>query len=511
MIEETARTAWQSLNWKSLAPDEVALQWRELQREDEARRFILETAPLSRVSFLTLPGGTSHVLWSFPGILLDETSVWQVVEEILAIYEIRSRNEEPQFTPSLSWMEYLASKEESPSGLQEFRGPGEATSLPFENTQPGDSQFARVSLEIDRELGKACSALAREFHIAPEQFARAAWALTLGRLNASDDVLFWEIRGDRGDAAIPVGRASTLVLHHVQLDPGARVRDWMRSFPAPCLASPSRGMRTVLEVHRSNGAGVLADRMPRWIRTDAILKRPVHGSPTLICRLGDRPSLELLFDAGVLAPDRAEATLKYFSEALRELTANPGHLLCQLGIVPPEETERILAASRGPARPALLRISPDGLLREASLLQAGRTAVESPSHTLSYDELHAHVGHFANYLTAQKYGDNFLAAVALAPSSWLPVALLGLWSARAAVLPVNKGNAESIAGNRFKRDRLALVLTDSASEKQFPSEPKSPLLVIDNAWPDIIAREGAAARESNGEMRAWLRAGPRRQ
>jgi len=490
-ISDSADIQWHEVDWSREEPQSIGPAWLALLDSDLAERFDPAVFPLQRFTLITLPDGASHGLWSFPEVLLDEPSLFAVIQELLAIYDVRSRGENPGAAGAAEWMDDVEAR---------FSGSGIASTdplstspaafrLPYEQNEKSEqnereSQGASrvsVTLPLSAEVGARCAEIARDYQVSIAQLPRAAWALTLGRLNASAETSFAEIRSFRDEDAggRPIGRMSTLVHHRVALDPGAKVSDWIRALPPPYLAArrSSRQVRTILEVHPFDHGSDLVSDMPRWMRMDVKVLRAGHAVPVVVCHLAGNPRLEMIFDPARLDRNEATATLAQFAEALSAMSGDAGRLICQIGIIPEETIAGLIASARGEQRQDWRTGLPPQIgWDDADALVAG----EGGGWTLSYGELTANSRVLAEHLRTLPASTPKVASISIGNHPWLAIALYGCWEAGFSVLPLTRENAAEAAEARMKRLKTGVVLVDSATAGNLQVPANVPEIPVDN-------------------------------
>jgi hypothetical protein len=86
-------------DWRGLDAAEQASRWQHWLREDRARGFVMEAAPLLRVFVARLDDNRYQCVWSFHHILLDGRSLPIVLGDLFACY--RALREAPARFPDL--------------------------------------------------------------------------------------------------------------------------------------------------------------------------------------------------------------------------------------------------------------------------------------------------------------------------------------------------------------------------------------------------------------------------
>jgi amino acid adenylation domain-containing protein len=147
----------------------------------------------------------------------------------------------------------------------------------------------------------------------------------------------------------------------------------------------------------------------------------------------------------------AERLADILARLLRAAAADPDRLVGDLGILDPEERERLLGrlASGPPAEPPATLAE----LFAARLLEAASTpAIDSGGTTLTYADLDRRANVLARQLLTWRIGPASVVALALPRSVDLVVAILAVTRTGAAYLPVDPG---------YPAERVAFLLKDA--------------------------------------------------
>src|SRR5581483_3840601 len=158
-------------------------------------------------------------VWTYSHAILD-SSFAEVLKEVFATYEARSRGEAIQLetrTPYREhivwlqndiaaradairafWRETLAGFE-TPTNLDAVQIPLAKAGAPAGH----DTVRFRISLEVSDRIRQGCA----ERHVRPSTFVEAAWALILAAFSGEDDVVFGVTRACRRSSPIPAAQA----------------------------------------------------------------------------------------------------------------------------------------------------------------------------------------------------------------------------------------------------------------------------------------------------------------
>ncbi|MEV4114455.1 amino acid adenylation domain-containing protein [Nonomuraea sp. NPDC049695] len=159
----------------------------------------------------------------------------------------------------------------------------------------------------------------------------------------------------------------------------------------------------------------------------------VHELSVRVNRTVDGSELQLEYATAHLDPSRAEAYLERLMWLLRCALVDPDRPLSAFELVTPDERAALLAAAAGPELPEAFPTVPEAL--EA---RTDGTAVVGPDGTsLSYAELDDWSGRVAAALLGHGVAPGEVVGVCLPRDHLMPAALLAVWRAGAAYLPLD--------------------------------------------------------------------------
>ncbi|MBG0814337.1 non-ribosomal peptide synthetase [Planomonospora sp. ID82291] len=158
-----------------------------------------------------------------------------------------------------------------------------------------------------------------------------------------------------------------------------------------------------------------------------------HELAVLVNRTADGAELQLEYALARLDPVRAEAYLDRLMWLLRCAPADPDRPLSAFELVTPDERAALLATAAGPAVPEFPETVPHALAAHT-----GGTAVVGPDGaSIGYPELHEWSGRVAAALLEYGVAPGEVVGVCLPRDHLMPAALLAVWRAGAAYLPLD--------------------------------------------------------------------------
>ncbi len=186
--------------------------------------------------------------------------------------------------------------------------------------------------------------------------------------------------------------------------------------------------------------------------------------------------------------------------ALEAFVDAPDTPLSGLGLLSPAERGRLLDAARSGG--ALEAVAPDRLVPHRFAAQAAArpdaVAVSSRDGSLTYGQLDARAGALADRLRAAGAGPESLIGVCSSRSPDLVVAILGIWKAGAAYLPLDPGYPRPRLAYMVGDAGVSHVVADEAGRAATAGLPVTVLALADASDHAAPRRDGAgAARPEN--------------
>ncbi|MEU1852258.1 amino acid adenylation domain-containing protein [Streptomyces sp. NPDC019990] len=437
----------------------------ELAERDRRAGFDLATGPLMRYTLVRAGSGRDVLVQTVHHIIADGWSVPPMLRALLAEYHAPgSVYPVGGFADYVGW---LAGRDDDESDrvwreqLDELPGP----SLVAEGHTPSD-RFTETAVEPETDIDAA----ARSAGVPLSAAVHSAWAVTLGGILHSTDVVFGSTVSGR-DADVP-GIEDMVGLFINTIPVRAR---WTRATTAGELLASVRDHQSAVLPHqhvslarigRQAEVGSLFDTLVVFdVATDAAaLRRPGdtlvvtdivnEGAPhyplTLVVgrSLDGRPRFHLIHDGELLGEASARAVLRTFSATLTGLLTRPealvGDLASESGRRPARTTATTLgalfdaAAHRDPAATAVTQCGLDGGTR-----------------SLTYGELAHAKAELASALRTAGVAPGRRVAVAVPRSLQQVVALVAVVSAGGAYVPLDLA---------YPDDRLEYILADAAPQ-----------------------------------------------
>ncbi|MGW6737100.1 amino acid adenylation domain-containing protein [Streptomyces sp. NPDC055013] len=462
---------------------------REYAERDRRAGFDLATGPLMRYTLIRAGSGRTVLVQTVHHIIADGWSVPPMLRALLAEYHAPGTvYPVGGFPDYVGWLAGQDADESDRVWGEQLAGlPG--PSLVAEGHTPSD-RFTDVAVQPDDDIDAAARSAGVPLSVA----VHSAWAVTLGGILRSTDVVFGSTVSGR-DADVPgIADMVGLFINTIPVRAG-----WAGTTTAGDLLASVREHQSAVLPHqhvslarigRQARSGSLFDTLVVFdVATDVeALRRPGdsltiadivnEGAPhyplTLVVErtVHGRPIFNLIYDGELLRKATAQTILHTFSATLTGLLTRPDALVDDLAPesdrLPAEITPTTLgglfdaAAHRDPAAVAVTQCGLDGGTR-----------------SLAYGELAAAKDQLASALRTAGVGPGKRVAVAVPRSVEQVVALVAIVSAGGAYVPLDLA---------YPDERLEYILADAAPQVVLVDREQR------DRFTELLARAGAPAQ-----------------
>ncbi|WP_103530355.1 non-ribosomal peptide synthetase [Streptomyces sp. SM11] len=461
-VVESGRSApFTTLERPGLTDQEI----RDLAERDRRAGFDLATGPLMRYTLIRSDAGRAVLVQTVHHIIADGWSVPPMLRTLLAEYHAPGSG-----YPTGGYRDYLdwlagSDQDESDRVWREELAGLSGPSLVAEGHTPSE-RFADIAAEPAADIDAA----ARSAGVSLSVAVHSAWAVTLGSLLHSRDVVFGSTVSGR-DAEVPgirdmVGLFINTIPVRARWAPDGTAGELLGAVRLHQDAVLAHQHVSLARIGRQSGPGPLLDTLVVFdIATDvAVLRRPDdtlvitgivnEGAPhyplTLVVERSPdgRPRFNLIYDGELLRPAGAEAILHTFTRILVELLDRPDATVDTL----------LPATGRAPARVApstLGELFDAAAYRDPAATAVTQCALGGGTRSLTYGELADAKHELAAALRAAGVGPGQRVAVAVPRSLEQVVALVAVVTAGGAYVPLDL---------TYPDERLEYVLADAAPQ-----------------------------------------------
>ncbi|XWN30017.1 MAG: non-ribosomal peptide synthase/polyketide synthase [Devosia sp.] len=457
-----------------LSPDELA----ERVRECLDKPFDFAEGPLFRARLLKLSTDEHVLVAGGHHAVLDGWSVGLLMKEAAALYRELTAGERAdlaelsvQYADYAAWQRSNLSNERLNEGIawwrQALSGAPEVIDLPFDRPRPVVADYAggAVPILVPSDLVAALKQLATEEGATLFMVLSAFFSAFLMRVGAGNDVIIGTAVAGRARPELE-GLAgyfvNTVALRH-PVEGLASFHDHLSATKAIVLDAIAhqdvpfdRVVRAVSPARTMSYAPIaqvvfVLQNAPDG--SDGLDLVGIEASPfegrtntaqwDLLLDLKETPNgLEgsLSFATQLFDWQTAERLTQMFVRGLRDAAMSPAKKLLDLALIDAAERERVMMGfNPSPTVPT----SDDTLIHRVAaqaLARPDAIAISDGDTTLTYGELDAESSRLARHLMGLGAGPETAVAVRLERSSRLVMALLAIWKAGAAYVPLDAEN-----------------------------------------------------------------------
>ncbi len=529
VVRQRAALEWHVRDWRGLDPGSRRQRFDAFLREDRARGFDLEVAPLMRMALFRIDEREWHWIWSLHHLIADGWSTRLLLREMSALYSgsrPRALSEPFRFRDYIAWH-----ARQDPAGAKaywrnELAGFTEPNRLDILRPETGTAARARqAALRLSRETSSRLRALAAHRRITLSTIFQGAWGLLLSCYSGDDDVVFGVTSAGRPPELEGVENAIGLFINtlplRARIDPRTELFAWLQVLQDRGLERQSREASPLQAVQGWSelGAGeplfdsvVVFENHPQsslesnagFELRDLDFAEQSNYPLALLVVPGKRIELVLVYDEARVEPADAERLPRQLEALLSAFVEQPDSRLGDLPMLTPAERTRILVEWNDTRDDGTEDAGIYALVEQEARRAGERTAVTCGNESVSYSELVRRAEHLARQLTDLGVGEEMLVGLHAERSIELIVGMLGILAAGGAYLPLDPGYPPEYLRSMLDEASPSVVLTQEPLLGRLPSTGASHLLLGDAELSSIVAGHPAPLPVASADPLAYV-------
>ncbi|WP_409238113.1 amino acid adenylation domain-containing protein [Streptomyces sp. PA5.6] len=508
VIARDVELPWEEIDLTHLSSARTEAELRAFADAERARRFELDRPPLLRMALIRHSGGVnsaqdggSRLVVTQHHVLVDGWSSSLMVRELLALYD--SKGDDSALPPVTPYRDYLVwLSEQDRDGAREAWTRAMAGAEPTHLATTVAASPADVSAPVfpesfvahlPQDTTAALQARARGLGVTLSTLVQSVWGVLLGRMSGQDDVVFGAVVSGRSPE-IPgvesmIGLFINTVPVRVRLDSQDTWADLAVRIQDEQAALLPHQHLSLTDIQRTAGIGdafdtVMAvenfpaerkgsaatdtsagDHASRLTATATQGRDATHYPLSLAVSPGEVLKLRLDFRADRFDRRTVAAIADRFMRLLGSVAEDGGQRVGDVQLLSNDERGRVLDGwASGPVVEVPEETAPTMFAaRVAQAPDAPAVVTADGSIAYSYAELDAQANRLARLLTERGVGPEQVVALALPRSPELVVAVLAVWKAGAAYLPIDTGYPVDRIHFMVEDARPTLVLTDATT------------------------------------------------
>ncbi|MEM7356339.1 MAG: condensation domain-containing protein, partial [Acidobacteriota bacterium] len=445
-------------DWTHLEASEQRQRLQAYCRDDRQRGFELTRAPLMRLALIHLSDGLQLVL-SYHHLLLDGWSRGLLMSDFMALYQAAARGEKAVLEPRRPFREYvrwLASQDlaeaerywrrvlaglTSPTPLGIDRGSDRASG--------SAEDFRRPGRRLPSAVHESLVAFARRHDLTRATLVSAAWAVLLSRYSGREDVVFGITVSGRS-AELPgvesmIGCFINTLPARFRPAPCQQVVRWLKQLQSEQLELRKYEYSPLVEIHQWSAVapdqplfesivvfqdGAANEEQDSFDRTNYPLSLEVWLEPHGI-------TVEAAFDRSRFEPAPIARMMRHLEIVLERLAEEPRRRLGELTILAAAERHQLLVEWNSVEITFPRELCADQLIAAQAERTPDAPAVSDREVSRTYRQLNRRANRLARALVAQGIGRGSLVALYAERSAEFLTAMLAIFKAGAAYLPLD--------------------------------------------------------------------------
>jgi amino acid adenylation domain-containing protein len=504
-IEERVTVSLPVVDLAGLPAGDRERETRRLVREEASRPFDLALGPVFRLGLLRLAADEHVFLCTLHHIVSDGWSRTVLFRELSELYESYASGEEPSLPPlPIQYADYAVWQHERlrsggmDPGLDYWRNHLRdlpVLELPTDHPRPAVQTIRgdRYDLEIPASVAQRLKAFCREEGVTLFMSMLAMFGLLLRRYSGQDDVVIGSLTANRNRIETEglIGIFINALAMRIDLTGDPTFRELVGRVREVALGAsahedvPFEKLVQILQPERDPGRSPIYQTM---INVDTAASRTVR-LPGLVAEDLTVPEEFALLDLTLVVRDRGNELVGWFEynadlferETIRRMSGHFGVLLAAMAANPDErvatapilteaERRRILFDWNDTARayPADRRLHE--LFEERVERSPRAVALRDGSRQIEYRELNSDANRLARHLRSNGVGPGSIVGVCLDRSARTVAALLAVFKAGAAYVPLDPAYPDERIAFLVKDSGARAVLTETRSAPRLPRD-----------------------------------------
>ncbi len=499
------------IDLSNLPAIEQETAYDELIAKEAGHVFDLAEGPLFR-AVLVARGEHDHVLvFNCHHAVVDGWSLKIILAELARLYsELAQGRETTELPAPASYVEYarLAAGRERDRAekarahwQQVFAGGAPALELPLDNRRPPlrNYESLREDFYVNQEIYDGLKAAGAKSGLSQFVTLLSAFALYIGRIAGQNDFVIGvpsagQIASGKSEL---LGHDSRILPVRFEIEEGDTFVTFAKRTMQRFLAAYEHQWVTLPEVLQAIGFQAEKSRAPLvqvtfnydpgmdegTLSFDKLKARHffnVRNAETFEISVNcvvenNELILEWAFNQSLFDPLEMHFRLKQFEQLMASIAAEPHSPVGKLPVTPAAQISEMDAGLNSTAMEFERSLCTDQLIERTVQEKPDKVAVEWGSEHLTYEQLWRRSGEVAAALLREELGPMRLAGVMMERSADMVAALLGVWRAGAAYVPLDPAYPVERLDYMIEHSGMRVLLT----QKEIGWKPKGQVKAID--------------------------------
>ncbi|WP_176522387.1 non-ribosomal peptide synthetase [Bacillus toyonensis] len=487
-------------DWSAHSHEERAKKLQQFLNADRRKGFLLNEAPLMRVTAIKEAKEETRIIWTHHHILLDGWSVSLVFSEVMEVYLKMIRGELlnlPKSLPYKKYIQWINKQDQNQTEefwKEELKGFYAPTPLAMERNDQGQEKgYGECVYQISEELTENLQEWVRNSRLTLNTLVQGAWAYLISRYSGESDIVFGVTSSGRPTdlmgAENMVGLFINTLPTRIRLTDNTSVVDWLRKIQMKEMErrqyeySPLVDIHGWSEVPRSStlfhtlyvfeNYPIQGERNAHLRLLEVQSAEQTNYPLTLITVPGKEITLKLMYDRHYFDEETMHRIQGHLSQTLIQMTKNSAAKLSEITYLTPEERAQLLERwNETKVEYPKERVIQD--LFEQQVAQVPNSiALVYKEQQLTYRELNEQANQLAHYLQKKGVGTESMVGICVERSIEMIVGILGILKAGGAYVPFDPAYPEQRLHYILRNANIKTMVSQISTKWWLPEDVES--------------------------------------
>jgi amino acid adenylation domain-containing protein/non-ribosomal peptide synthase protein (TIGR01720 family) len=514
---------WREVDLSMMAKEIQSLRCAEIVAAERAKGFAFSSGPLLRFVLIRLAADRHVLVFTNHHLILDGWSTPVLIGEMLELYgNGMNAHRLPRVRPYTDYLAWLKTQDHSAALVTWRNYLADLESPTIMAPQPQEIRQAERQIpvswrhDLPLEVTAALNVMARERGLTLNTVLQGLWAVLLARLSNRNDIVFGITVSGRSPELAGIEQMVGLFINtvplRIRLHPGERFLDVLARIQENQSEMLNVYHLGLSEIQQAAGFEQLFDTifvfenypLDRSLLTRSFaglrisnveMRDGAHYPLALMIAPDDRLCVRLDHDPARFTAEHAAGIASRFIRLLESAVAQPEVPWHQLDLFMDGERCAVLEDFNDTLLP-LPTTTMAAIFEERAEHAPQAIAIVQGKSSMSYGELNQRANRLAHCLIQKGIGPESLVGVALERSADMVTAIIAIWKAGAAYLPLDSEYPRARLEHMLNDAMPKLVLTKARLQSQLPQIAGVEFLALDA--PEVSAElESAPARNPN--------------
>ncbi|MBY8914908.1 amino acid adenylation domain-containing protein [Bacillus sp. YC2] len=497
---------------------------------DRRKGFDLQKGPLMRLTLFHTGENRHTCVWTHHHIMMDGWSLGIVLKDFFRMY-YAIRNSRPvslgspaPYSTYITWLRRQNKEETSAFWSRYLSGYGETASVPPAKNTAAENRYTseHFQFSIEPETVQRLTDLARQSGVTLNTLFMSIWGLLLHRYNNTDDAVFGSVVSGRPSAIDGIEEMAGLFINtvpvRVRASENMSFSSLVKQVQKESLASEEHSYYPLYDIQNESGLqkGLLnhilvfenypvhmQDAVNGWQETERnalhlegfSMAEETNYDLNVVIVPGEEFYVKFSYNAEIYDQEDMIRIKGHINEVISSVLSDPDRLLSSIILVPREE-EKMIHSFNGTKRQY-----PEKTVHELFEEQAAKTpeneALRFNGTSWSYRELDERANQIARALAEIGARPNQAAAVMMRRSKETAAALLGIWKAGSAYIPLDPEYPPERISFLIRDSQASLLVTEKELLPLIPSDFKGSIVTIEETASQQTAPLGPVSDSAN--------------